>query len=995
MSKKTILRGVSATSAVLLAITMTASTLMFNNSGMINQMLNLTTSKMVQSDEAADTDTQYYSQVYSLYGDDIYNKNMALKLEMDVASENVSQAEEGSVLLRNENQALPLAENARITIFGNGAQNARLHKRLTESYVDTIETMTFPTAMKKTFGADNVNTVLMDEVYAGMGQTSSSEVVEADISSVKAHESTWTGDYNDAAVVVLTRWGEEDGETVMTWKDTDGQTKNYLGLCKNEEDLFDYLKSEKEAGVFDRIVVVINSDQMMELGWLSEYDVDACILAGIPGVMGLEGVANIIAGNVNPSGRTVDTYATNSLSAPATVYAADHTKTWTNVDEVNNTCEDAENNPNHVDYYTIYAEGIYVGYKYYETRYEDSVLGQGNAASLAGSSNGTVWNYNDEIVYTFGYGLSYTDFEQTLKGVEYDAGTDTYKVTVDVTNSGSVSGKSVVEVYAQTPYGEYEKTNQIEKSAVQIVGFEKTNELQPGETQTVIVDVDRYMLASYDSHQQKGYILSEGNYYLAIGNDAHDALNNILAAKGKTTADGMDYDGDAQKAYEWNQSQIDTDSYHMSRVDANTEVTNVFEEQQLEHYGIDFTWLSRNDWDATYPDASFEIEATEEMMTDLDTVDHVSDDSTKSVSEYTQGKNKEWMFVTLKDFAWDDDENWNSFLDQMTVEEMLSLVADDTGAAAIEEIALPAQARGDDGCGIYQGTLKATGKNGIGWVSDTVTARTWNKNAFSSRGFYLGAEAIFSGINELWYGGGNIHRTPFGGRNMQYYSEDGNYGYIVGKYEAAAMQEIGVNYGIKHLACNDSEYMRESLATFVNEQTIREQYLRAFEGAVTEGGALSIMTGFNRIGCTYVGVNKALLTDVVKTEWGYTGHITTDAGGGTGYKGHSVEQLLAGIDYTCWSQDTSKIQEVIDGGDGDVLEALRLATKRNLYAASRTIVVNGLSSNTTIVKITPWWKTAEVWTAMILALITVVSGAGYIVLEAGNKKEGGKKSENK
>lgn len=987
MQKKTLLRGLAATTSSLLAITVTASTLMFNNSGMINQMLNLTTSKMVQADDTtADIDTQYYSQVYDLYGDDIYNKSMALKLEMDVASENVDQAEEGSVLLRNENSVLPLSDDARVTIFGNGSQNARLHKRLTESYVDTIETMTFPNAMKDTFGDDNVNTVLDEEVYISLGQTTNSEVVEADISSVTAYESTWTNDYNDAAVVVITRWGEEDGETVMTWTDTDGVTKNYLGLCKNEEDLLSYLKNEKEAGVFGAVIAVINSDQMMELDWLEEYDIDACILAGIPGVMGFKGVANIIAGNVNPSGKTVDTYAVNSLSAPATVYAADNTQTWTNVDEVNSTLEDAQTNTNHVDYYTIYAEGIYVGYKYYETRYEDSVLGQGNADSEAGSSTGSGWNYSDEIVYTFGYGLSYTTFEQTLDNVLYNEETDNYEVTVTVTNTGDAAGKSVIEVYAQTPYGSYEKENLVEKSSVMIVGFGKTDVLAPGENQTITVDVDRYMLASYDSHLQKGYILSAGDYYLAIGDDAHDALNNILAAKGKTIADGMDDDGDANKTYTWNQSEIDTESYKMSRIDDSIEVTNQFDDEQLEAYGIDFTYLSRNDWNATYPTEAVQLTATEEMMTALDTVDHVKDEDGISTDRYTQGADKTVMFATLKDLDYDDDESWNTVLDEMSVEEMLSLVADNTGAEAIESIALPAQARGDDGCGIYQGTLKATGKNGIGWVSDTVTARTWNKESFSNRGLYLGAEAIFSGINELWYGGGNIHRTPFGGRTMQYYSEDGNYSYIVGKYEAAAMQEIGVNYGIKHLVCNDSEYMRESLATFVNEQTIREQYLRAFEGAVTEGGALSIMTGFNRIGCTYVGVNKALLTGIVKTEWAYEGHITTDAGGGSGYKGHSVEQLLAGIDYTCWSQDTSLIQAAIDDGDGEVLEALRDATKRNLYAASRTIAVNGLSSNTIVVKITPWWQTTLVWAAIILAVITVVGTVGYVIIEVANKQ---------
>lgn len=211
----------------------------------------------------------------------------------------------------------------------------------------------------------------------------------------------------------------------------------------------------------------------MELDWLDDYDVDACVLAGVPGVIGYEGVANVLAGKVSPSGHLVDTYAANSLSAPATTYACENMQLWGNVDYVNSKATDLSNDGINVDYYTICAEGIYVGYKYYETRYEDAVMGSGDASSSVGSSTGNGWNYADEVVYPFGYGLSYTDFTQTLKGVTFNADTDNYEVEVEVTNTGDVAGKSVVEVYAQTPYGDYEKQNSIEKSAVQVVGFEK------------------------------------------------------------------------------------------------------------------------------------------------------------------------------------------------------------------------------------------------------------------------------------------------------------------------------------------------------------------------------------------------------------------------------------------------------------------------------------------------------------------------------------------
>lgn len=734
--------------------------------------------------------------------------------------------------------------------------------------------------------------------------------------------------------------------------------------------------------------MVINSDQMMELGWLDDYDVDACVLAGIPGTQGFEGVANVICGAVNASGHTVDTYANNSLSAPATTYAAsENSQQFTNLDEIE--AEATTAGISYEDDYIIYAEGIYVGYKYYETRYEDTVMNQGNADDTVGSSTGEAWNYADEMGFTFGYGLSYTTFEQELQSVTYDEDSDIYTLTVQVTNTGDRAGKSVVQVYAQTPYGDYEKENLVEKSAIQLAGFEKTDDLEPGESVTVEVEVERYLLASYDSYGARGYILSAGTYYFAIGENAHDALNNVLAAKGYSSADGMidengnAVDGDASKTYSWTQDSLDTESYRYSRYDEDVEVTNQFDDDQLSAYGIDFTYLSRSDWASTYPDEAISITATEEMIYDLEGTwyeDYVATlDTTYSVDDFTQGAEVTINFVSLKDVDWDDDEIWDAFIDQLTVEEMLALKADNNGADAIESVALPAQARGDDGVCIQQGSLIATGESCLSWVSEVITARTWSKERFSARGYMLGVEAIYCGLNELWYGGGNVHRTPFGGRNMQYYSEDGTMGYYVGWYEAESMQSLGIIYGIKHFVLNDQEANRESMVTFANEQSIRENYLRSFEGPMCKGGALGIMTGFNRIGCTYVAEHAGLITGILKGEWAFTGHVTTDAGD-AGYKSHMLEQLVAGIDYTCWNTKTEDIQEAIEGGDGYALYLLRQATKHNLYAASRSVSVNGLSSTATVVTVIPTWQTALAVGAIVVLVLDIAAIAGWLIL---------------
>ena len=566
--KAAIARGVASVMAVTMFTSVSASVLMFDNAGVINQALNLSTSKIVELGDGEATNTVYYDNPY---GTDTSDRQATMNMELAVAAENISQAEEGAVLLKNENAALPITTGQRITIFGNGSYNSvdSASNAVNSTSFDAIPAVGLVDSLQTALGADNVNTAL-SSVYTPMSLTSNQEVSEAPIDQIKAQESSWQSDYNDVAVVTFTRAGSEGNDSALTT----AEDRNYLGLSKNEEDLLSYLQSQKQAGVFSKIVAVINSDQAMELGWVDEYDVDACLLSGLPGAVGWTGIANVMTGKVSPSGHTVDTYAANSLSSPAITYAAGNAMDWTNKDWLLANATDNDGNGTNILHYTIYAEGIYIGYKYYETRYEDTVMGTGNADGAAGASVGNAWAYSNEVVYPFGYGLSYTTFDQTLEGVTFDADSDMYQVSVRVKNTGSVAGKSVVEVYAQTPYGSYEQENQVEKASIQLVGFEKTAMLQPGEEATVTVPVERYFLASYDSKGAAGYILSAGDYYLAVGDDAHDALNNVLAAKGYTAADGMTADGNAAKVYSWNQAELDTTTYKMSRVDDTVEVTN-------------------------------------------------------------------------------------------------------------------------------------------------------------------------------------------------------------------------------------------------------------------------------------------------------------------------------------------------------------------------------------------------------------------------------------
>lgn len=808
---------------------------------------------------------------------------------------------------------------------------------------------------------------------------------------------------------MITREGSEDCDLVL--EDSEGISQ--LALHQNEKDLLSMLKDEKDAGTFQRIIVLVNSSWAVELGELPNYGVDAILWVGTPGVVGFTGVANVLTGQASPSGKLVDTYAKNSLSAPAITYAqAKNTQQWANLQEVLDYCEDKDT---WVEDYLIYAEGIYVGYKYYETRYEDSILGQGNATGTAGSSTGSAWNYTDEIAYPFGYGLSYTTFDQKLDGVTYDSNADTYTVNVTVTNTGNTAGRSVVEVYGQSPYGDYEKQNNVEKSAVVLVGFAKTGELEPGASESVSITVEQYLLASYDYKKAKSYVLSAGDYYLAVGDDAHDALNNILAAKGASgmvVVTGERTSGDASKVYSWNQANLDADKYSTSRYVDDTQVTNVFDDADLNNLGTDtITYLSRSDWQGTYPTEAVAVTATQHMMEELNGRFYSKPSDAPALASFTQGTDNGLSFVAMKDVDYDDDETWKLFLDQLTAEEMGSILSDQNGSPAIDKIAMPSSYRGDDMDQLQQVVFKATNESGFNWPCAIVEASTWDVDAMARRSRLTGNESIFMGLTEIWSGGPNIHRTPFNGRASAYYSEDGNMDYLIGQVVSQEVQKYGVILGYKHMVLNDQEANRESAATFANEQAIREEYLRAFEGAYAKGGCLGCMTAFNRIGCTYAGSFSGTMTTVMRGEWGFKGVICSDACVGSDYKTHYAENITAGLDYWCWDMagfgpggpgggsstesaataNTAVPEEIESNDDGYLMEALRRSMKDTVYAQVRTSNINGLDAGATIEHTTPWWKTALTGAEIATGVLTAGLVGLYIAdtVKDGKQKKGG------
>ena len=509
----------------------------------------------------------------------------------------------------------------------------------------------------------------------------------------------------------------------------------------------------------------------------------------------------------------------------------------------------------------------------------------------------------------------------------------------------------------------------------------------------------------YDEHVNKTYILEAGDYYLSVGLDAHDAVNNILAAKGYApiaqetpaaegaeeaetatlTANGaaaMDAPGDAAKVYKFTVDSDDNATYSVSGT--GYKITNQFGDADLNSYGENLvTYLSRSDWQGTWPE-KVQLDATQQMMDAISNYDYEQPADAPSVDDFTQGADNGLKLTDMIDVDYDDDETWNKFLDQLTVEQLCNTVTDSKSTNTISTLDVPGNTKGDDDTNAAGGAIQ--------FVSHPLTARTWNTDMNEKRGLYEGLICTLNGKDEIWYGAGNLHRHPYGGRAGQYWSEDATLDYYNGYYEAQAAQSVGCITCVKHMACNDQEAKRTGLSVFVDEQALREIYLRAFEGAF-DGGALSVMTTTGRIG-TRLGKNySALLTTVLRDEWGFQGHVTSDGYVNTGYYNNTLEELEAGMDYSCCDSAGSNAQRILNAikaGDGNMLKQVRRAAKNNLYVMTKTASMNGLGNGSAVVAIVPAWEMAVAVTNIVVA---VLLAACLIMTVVQTRKNGKTKKE--
>lgn len=726
-------------------------------------------------------------------------------------------------------------------------------------------------------------------------------------------ESGLTDTFKDTtAVFVLSRVvGEGRDMPRSMYNHTDiaeDKEKNYLEPDSVEMGVISYLNDN-----FDDVIILINTPGAMELGWVEDYEnIHTVLYTGLPGSYGLNSLADVFAGNVNPSGRLVDTYAFDAFSSPA----AQNYGSYYYYDEK------GQQTPYN---YLSYKEGIYVGYKYYETRYEDAVLGQGNAGN---------YDYTSTVQYPFGYGLSFTDFEWSDYTVKWDE--DTCNISVNVKNVGDVEGKDVVQIYVQSPYTEYDKANGIEKAATDLVAYGKTGLLEAGDSETVTMSFNKEQLKAYDANGAKTYILDAGDYYITAATDAHQAINNILATKGKKLEDSMTKDGNADMTalYVPENKEVDTTTYATDRK-TGVEITNQFDDASG-----DLNYLTRSDWSGTFPEHDGKV------MSDISTWGNEINgtDASGNKASYTYGKEVTADFLanlkahdsgnptdssTLTDvpvYGEDnglglidlrgldfDDPLWEKLLNQLTPEDYEQMIeSSGYGTPGIKSVVKPYAMDADSATGLV------FGGTGITYQGAEILAQTWNTELANRFGKMIGNAALLGSGTVGWYCPAmNIHRTPFSGRNNEYYSEDG---FMSGTTAAATVNgaaEKGVYTYIKHFALNDQENHRgdgggTGVSTWSNEQAIRELYLKPFEMCIKSGtvdlnyvykdesgnyqskttqipACNALMTSFNRIGYKWTGGDFNLLTNVLRGEWGFNGFVITDA---NSYFGHMDRQQM-------------------------------------------------------------------------------------------------------
>ena len=845
-----------------------------------------------------------------------------------------SIAEEGIVLLENDG-ALPLAEGEKLNIFGWSSTNPVYGGTGSGSLSDAYPTVSMLEGL--TNAGIEYNTAISDfytqyratRPTVGMwGQDwtiPEPTIEEYDAAGIFENAKA----YSDTAVIFIARSGGEgadlptsyDGEDTFqeggTWgasgvrissnEDDRDASKHYLELSNRELAMVERVTSE-----FDKVIVIVNAANAMELGWVKDYDsIQAVISLAGPGQNGFDALGKILTGEVNPSGKTVDTF----------VYDLTATPTWNNFGNLpyDNMDEFAVDgvSPSFVNY----VEGIYVGYKFYETAADEGLI-----------------DYDEMVVYPFGYGLSYTSFTQEMGEITESDGTITFDVTV--TNTGSVAGKDVVQVYYNPPY----TNGGIEKASANLIAFDKTDLLEPGASQTITISFSVEDMASYDTYGEGCYVLEAGDYVISINSDSH----NVIAEQTYTVESTVVYNEDNARS---------TDA---------VAAVNQFGDAEGS-----VTYLSRADGFANYAEATAapstytladDVKATFINNSNYDPNNYNNPDDVMP----TTGANNGLTLADLRGVDYDDPQ-WDQLLDQLTISDMDTMIALGGYQTAAASSVGKVQTVDCDGPASINNNFTGTGS--IGFPSAVMIASTWNTDLAEAFGDSIGKMADEMNVSGWYAPAMNTHRSAFAGRNFEYYSEDGLLSGMMAASAIKGAQAHGVYAYMKHFALNDQETNRcNMLCTWANEQSIREIYLKPFEIAVKEGGCQAVMSSFNYIGTTWAGAYAPLLQSVLREEWGFQGLVLTDYFGVYGYM-DSDQAIRGGTDCMLVAYDT-ETNHVTDTTSATSVLAMRQACKNIMYTAVNSRAYDAENLQTGLMS---WQVTAIV--VDVVAGVILLAGA--------------------
>lgn len=946
----------------------------------------------------------------------------------------IREGEEGTVVMKNDNGVLPLKANANVALFGLAAYNVygpkggnadaasladalagaglNVNETLKDYYMTNIINMHTEMRANRWTGKE-VPTTVYDHMYVSApGDWTTYQIAEmppAEFETLGVPANWKEAIAKDSIGICVFARGAGEGNTYKP-----GSALNYAGEATGEDPLKlsadELAVVEAAKATCSKVIVLLNTGNNMMIADIAEggsHEVDGICYIGCPNDYQTIGIANVLTGKVNATGALASAFVRDHQSIPAVQnvggdYFADYEIVCRNDDprypgkEIGNIGTGSFGGADTYNggMYIVEAEGIYVGYKYYETRYFDAVMGQGNANSAAGATQGSAWNYSDEMLYTFGHGLSYLDYTQTIKSVTVDRSVNgNITAVVEVKNNSNQDGKFLTQLYVQQPYTDYDRTNLVEKSAVMFLNSAKVD-VAAGKSKEVTITIPTKYLASYDANNAKTYILDAGDYYFTAAAGAHEAVNNILAAQGKTVADGMDAAG-SKAVVSWKLDQLDNTTFAIAN---NTTVTNVADDADLNYWlpGT-VTYLTRQDWN-TFPinynklnlkiaDSPKKDQWIAEMRGETYTIS-----DTGAAAEAVPGPKFTASEIGAEQLNNINDPYWDKLVHAITIDEAVgAVIHGGSRSDTLTNIDNPVVIQNEGPTGISAGyTDEATGKTyKFNVNSQTLLGCSFNPELAYQWGLVEGNSCLWVERYDLWGSGLTLNRTPYNGRNYEYISEDPMLTNVIGREVIQGCSDKGIINGPKHMGFNDQEHNRAGISAYMTEQKFRETDLRGFEGALSDAFGMGVMIAFNRIGATNAAHHVGMIQKIVRGEWGFKGLISTDMMNNYLYF-NAESMVMAGITQVAdFAADNSHIN-LGEGGvdavwphisletvskDSNLVEQARENLKYQLYIFANSAILN-ISTQ----RVNTWWDTALTVTTYASSILAVLFFLAWVVL---------------